>query len=364
MKHQQIQSQPLQRAGFTLIELMVVILILMLIAGMTYSAINITADAERIGTGARQLQAYLEGARNRAVYAKEPRGVRFLPNPNDSSTSTSMVFIGPPALYTSNKVSINMSTREVTTAANWDNLFQRGLLVNGARIRIFDKYSTKSSHWYTLNLTPTTPTGTLTQAHLSRSFIVANTFTSASQGLSYELQLQPTVLPNQEPRQFAKGIVLDIGSSNPPNVKDILFAPNGTIYGTAAANGRIHYVLADQVDTAKNLSPGEGYLTDNFWAPSTSYNVGDRVRPTITTTFSLVCTNAGTSDSTEPVWPGNPNQGDTVNDSSVTWQVRVQREGEERIITVTTKTGAVTTYPVNQGTADPFKFAETGLGGS
>jgi hypothetical protein len=64
------------------------------------------------------------------------------------------------------------------------------------------------------------------------------------------------------------------------------------------------------------------YSTPSNWAAYTSYELGDRVKPTSSPTFYYVCTTAGTSDASEPSWPGTSTEGETpatVSDGSVTW---------------------------------------------
>lgn len=54
------------------------------------------------------------------------------------------------------------------------------------------------------------------------------------------------------------------------------------------------------------------------WAASTSYSVGDTVKPTTENGYIYKATAAGTSDSAEPTWPTTI--GSTVVDGGVTWE--------------------------------------------
>ena len=80
--------------GFTLVELLVVVTVMLLLISMTVMAIDFTFTAERIRSSARQVQSALEGARDRAIFAKEPRGLRFLVDPNEPRMVSSMVYVG------------------------------------------------------------------------------------------------------------------------------------------------------------------------------------------------------------------------------------------------------------------------------
>lgn len=54
------------------------------------------------------------------------------------------------------------------------------------------------------------------------------------------------------------------------------------------------------------------------WQASTSYSVGDVVRPTTRNGFTYKCITAGTSGSSEPTWPTTAGQ--TVTDGTVEWE--------------------------------------------
>ncbi|MEZ6034837.1 MAG: prepilin-type N-terminal cleavage/methylation domain-containing protein [Planctomycetaceae bacterium] len=85
----------LSRAGFTLVELLVVISIMALLLTMTVLAVNFSRDAERVVGAALQVQSFLSGARDRAIQAKEPRGVRFFLDTNNHRAVTAMAYIDP-----------------------------------------------------------------------------------------------------------------------------------------------------------------------------------------------------------------------------------------------------------------------------
>jgi len=104
--------------AFTLIELMVAVSILLVLTAMTFTAINVTMDTDRVRSAARQIQSYVEGARDRAIYAGEPRGVRFLIDATDLTNSTSLVFVGAPEKFTDNWLTVE-STDEQTLSGGY-----------------------------------------------------------------------------------------------------------------------------------------------------------------------------------------------------------------------------------------------------
>ena len=56
------------------------------------------------------------------------------------------------------------------------------------------------------------------------------------------------------------------------------------------------------------------------WSPSTAYDSGDYVRPSVGNGFEYECTTAGQTNATEPSWPTTA--GSTVTNGSVVWTAR------------------------------------------
>ena len=61
-------------------------------------------------------------------------------------------------------------------------------------------------------------------------------------------------------------------------------------------------------------------IDPSAWQASTSYSVGDVVRPTTRNGYSYECTTGGTSGGTEPIWGTTP--GGTTSDGTVVWTCR------------------------------------------
>ena len=107
--------------GFTLVELLVVITVLLILVVMTVTSIDFTFSSERLKAGARQVQSALAGARDRAIFAKEPRGLRFLVDSSDSTSVesrvvTSMIYIGAPSNWSEGQIRLER------VDANGDNI--------------------------------------------------------------------------------------------------------------------------------------------------------------------------------------------------------------------------------------------------
>lgn len=327
------------RGGFTLVELLVVVGILIVLTIMTISLVNITQDEDRVRAGAASVQSFLEGARDRAIQSEEPRGVRFLldpnnPNPN-TATVTSMLYIGSPDVYGKGQSAyiIGRDYNDATQTYNnweirpaldselavWHNFFARQLIGNGTPIQV-------DGQFYTIVRTQISNNPVAFRFDLTRAYKG-----SKFQGLEYRLFINPTVLPNQEPRQLPRNVVIDLNNSVLPDswssgAFDVLFSPNGTVTGLAASAGIIQLYIADQADV------DQAFDTDN--------------NGTIDVRFT-----PGADQITDPI-SGNP----------------IIREGNERIVSLRTQTGAIGVHNVdptdaspNDGLADdPFRYAYLG----
>ena len=246
-----------RRRAFTLIELLVVITLILILTSITVVSVNFSISADRMRAGARQLQSFLVGARDRAIYSKEIRGVRLLLDPNDTTNRTvnAVQYIGAPAkdsgslyLDTTTTPSGYTVNQNPGTGLQWADLRRRGFLKIGSRIRI-------EKTWYTLAGWSNATTNSL---QLNRKLDV-----SGSQ-IRYELELAPGLLNDSQPIQLPRGVVIDLDGSQVPSIwrpttstgsystqMDILFSPRGTIIGDAATLPMLHLHIADVGDVVK-----------------------------------------------------------------------------------------------------------------
>src|SRR3954463_9901862 len=67
--------------GFTLVELLVVILIILAVSAVALPTVIPAITHRQVSEAARLLQASLVGARDAAIHANAPRGIRLLPDP-------------------------------------------------------------------------------------------------------------------------------------------------------------------------------------------------------------------------------------------------------------------------------------------
>ncbi len=319
-----------RRPGFTLVEMLVAITIILILAGLTITAVNVSMQSDRIRGAARQMQSYLEGARDRAIFAQEPRGVRILLNQggptngfNNAFSAISMIFVGPTPSDTGD-AEIYAGKQGLVfdhsdNFPDWQTPRDRGLLRVGNRVKL-------GSLWFTIisfasdqdNMTTGDFPGPGDVDHNGNgtfdSFNVIldrphENVTIGSDTMNYVMELAPSPLPNQEPVMLPQGILIDLDASQLPSrwgnathgystEMDILFSPRGTVHGPLASDGIIHFALVDLIDLMQRGSSGRNFGGANV-------------------------------------------------------------EGDELIVTVFTQTGQISRHPVFSS-SDPYRYAETG----
>ena len=93
---------------------------------------------------------------------------------------------------------------------------------------------------------------------------------------------------------------------------------NGISIGYWAGHNNSYNQIRENKNIYIGYKTGSGVLAADTWQASTSYNVGDYVKPTSWNGYSYKCIVAGTSGTTQPTW--TTTIGDTVTDGTVTWE--------------------------------------------
>lgn len=402
--HRRFNRQQIRRGGFTLIELLIVITIVLILMSLTVATFSYVRESDRVSAEASKMQSFISGARDRAIYNDEMRGVRLFVEPPPPGTSaiassfsrtvTSMAYIAPGGTWNAPEHSANIDIMRIdgnvlnapggtppadgdfedpedllikirgSNNPGWWNLKRRGWLVDGLRMRI---PAGPTGHWYTIN------TGLIdvTAAPTADQFLILDVpfADGGNQGeevawesLTYEIELPPRILP-VEPALLADGVVIDLDGSDIPNIwrpdttaagnglysgyMDIWFSPRGNLIGEAAAAGVLHFYVCDAEDSSFLK---EQWVDANGFVPFNN---------------AIVAGNAFVPlDEIDPLAVG-----------WLTWDGNYLVK-DRRLVTLFAQTGGVTVNRVNayvgitggsnpdtnnDGIADdPYRFAETG----
>lgn len=248
------------RAGFSLVELLVSIAILMILAVVTVTAFT-DGKRDKISSGSRLITAMIHGAHSRAGRAIEPRGVRLLRDKSDYTLATGMQYIGLQDLY-SGTVRVEMDSNGVAKLVSlqnvWADLRNEGLLRPGSQIYLF-RYSAEvvntanvspiDGMWFTISSLEFAPdgedvnyNGTLDPGEDLNGNGTLDTneqrvsikekipyavqtgnptspwvYPPVGQPIRYLLRLSPQELSGTEPKNLPPGTVIDLQSSRVPS---------------------------------------------------------------------------------------------------------------------------------------------------
>lgn len=254
--------------GFTIVELLIVVGILLLLTTFTAISIDFAFEAERVSSGARQVQSMISGARDRAIKARKPVGVRFLvdQDPDNGRMVSSMVYVGAADLWNRGNITLKRPDMEgfpgvlPNTPGNgvadtdevrivdgegtlWRVLYQRGFLgsyehdfnqngilepnedlnKNGVRDQVTPRIKIpgdKNGTWYRVRTHWLGLPGGFERLELVRPFRDSGT-TGEDEVIAFEgtghstylLELPPRVLPDAEPVVLPDGVVIDLDAS-------------------------------------------------------------------------------------------------------------------------------------------------------
>ena len=297
-----------QRAGFTLVEMLVAILIMAILTTIVVAAFQ-KDDGDRLNASARLVQSYFEGARSRAITDGKVRGIRLIPRVDDPFVVDSLVYIGATDFVT--------GTLDITfhagrwlirnnTANEWNrlkppnsvDLTGRNLLRPGVRIEV----PAGTGNWYTVNIVEDLDkdgslgpgedfngngildmvvqdaagdimsieghyvpsvwnTAASTYAPLPNATSgTMDPFVTSTQPVAlnvpYRLELAAAILPNTEPISLERGSVIDLAASRVPAL-EIFFDSRGNPTGATSAAGLVHlYVTTfSDVELTRGLFP-------------------------------------------------------------------------------------------------------------
>lgn len=305
----------MSKRGFTLTELMVVMVILIILTVMTVAAVNFSMSAERSRAAARQMQSFLAGARDRAIYEQRPVGVRFLLDQNIPNSISSMLYVEESDYpvksvmvikdsddTVSTSYVLNVISRNGTTVGlDWKRLRLKGLLRVGDRIQIPDdgfQYTIQNLYEWDHDDDQDTPL----RERIDISPEFRDDATTVNRTENAKLLLPPIIRPNQEPMLLPRGIVID-GNSGPGIIDptiidsrsklprswttlsngrlDIMFSPRGTVTGLAASSGLIHFYLSEAADVERLNTAGIYTIPSDTPYGTSSDVIGDRILVTV-----------------------------------------------------------------------------------
>ncbi len=249
-----------RRTGFTLIEMLVVISIILVLATLAVAITPIFQERQRASRGAADVQGWLFVARMRALRDRVPRGVRVLVDPG-TLQATKLVYIEQPADFRGGRI-----TRVNDTTLEFLNVDLQGGLdktppYTAAQVvanrplwpvQVGDFVQVNGSIMYRI-ATVVPGSGTMPNDRVTITpTSVLPTFTGSIG--AYRIERAPRPLAGEEALELPKGVVVDFGpvpgstlSPTPPRSLldaenghfDVLFAPDGRVLREGGRRGKI-----------------------------------------------------------------------------------------------------------------------------
>ena len=355
-----------RRSGFTLVELMVVVTILLILSTLAFAVFNSGRSSDRMRSAARTAQSAFLGAKDRALHAKDLRGVRLTRDSSNPNLVNGFVFLQPLPIQSVgninganwNDFSIirpGLSAKPPYTDAT-EILANTGVTLNGLpnqwlpliaqdnagvwpstsiQVRIpsgtgnwyqLQKQSTTAPYWFTTDKSGTKSNGQpclllqvgYPSGNPSPAIAIDPTFPNAS----CDIQLGNDVLPFHQPITMPSGCVIDLAYSNQtvqlltnyptaPNQlainADIMFSPRGNVTGTVTAFGMLMFAVRDMRDCTPGLDPNNPMNPTKDFDPANPTVQGDTLILAITPQTGLVSTYE--ADLTDVLINTGPNAG-------------------------------------------------------
>ena len=293
-----------RRAGFTLTELLVVIGILLVLSALSLAIFSTGKSSDKMRSGARTAQSAFLGAKDRALHAKDLRGVRLTRDLTNPSLVNGFVYLQPLPLQSIGNTSQN-------PGANDFDITRPGLPVipDATKIVIFGQEGQTlyrqdvNGIWPSSSVQIRIPSGTgqwfqLSRQNSSSPFWVTPDPNNAANGTdnywmfmspgypggnappvdailpldvgaSCDIQLGNDMLPFHAPITLPSGCVIDlaycsqnvqamagIGSPNSPNI-DVMFSPRGNVAGPTGGLGVLCLTLRDIRDATRKIDPAD-----------------------------------------------------------------------------------------------------------
>jgi prepilin-type N-terminal cleavage/methylation domain-containing protein len=244
------------RAGFTLVELLVSITLILVLAGLAILFIPRINEGQNNTRAATQLQQWINIAKQMAAKDRAPRGIRLLPGKTNIVQVTDLEYIEEPEPYTLGAVAFTgggsgylnlktQSTATVNAAGTTVNFTNNSRLLTGG-------FTTPGEY-------PVQPGDYLELAGVPYKINTINangtrlTLTTAAPAslvtTNYRILRQPRPI-GDDPLQMAENIIIDLTPRGIAGGKydlpapgtvglDILFAPDGRVIGSLAVYDQI-----------------------------------------------------------------------------------------------------------------------------
>jgi prepilin-type N-terminal cleavage/methylation domain-containing protein len=333
------------RRGFTMVELLIAITIILILAGIAATALNGTRSTDKMRSAARVAQSAFMGAKDRASHAKAPRGIRLVRDTTDSTLVTGFTYLQQLPIQTTGNLPGQQNLNNVAVARpNYPpNADATRVIINGQQgqswltqdragiwplSRVQIRIPSQTGIWYNLLPLPQaqpqnpTPPYWIAQdpnnpanvwltlqtpfqgGHPAGTTVTNNAIDFADSNASCDIQLGNDLLPFHQPIGLPSNVVIDLKFSS-LNVQsymavgtgyfELMFSPRGMISGPIAAQGPLHFLLRtlDDATATEQFVDGQGNKTAGWYVGTAALpdpNKSERLIVTVFPQTGLVST--------------------------------------------------------------------------
>jgi prepilin-type N-terminal cleavage/methylation domain-containing protein len=236
-----------RRPGFTLVELIVVISLIIVLATIAILFLPTLSQRQRATDGAVQLQGWLNIAKQRALRDQTPTGIRLLANPNNPGLVTELQFIQQPEDFYGGTISQIAANQVSFTGIDFFGGFGIADPTLWA-VQPGDYLEIKGGS-LVHKITAVNSATVLTLASAPAQTVTAATY----QPWQYRIIRAPRVL-GEDTLRLPQDVAIDLGVDQNPDPTqptagesyiprsapvDILFGPSGQVVGSAAGYDKI-----------------------------------------------------------------------------------------------------------------------------
>jgi prepilin-type N-terminal cleavage/methylation domain-containing protein len=238
----------IRRAGFTLVELIVAMTIILILATLAVALLPRLGHQERSARGADLLQRWLLIAKMRAQADRTPSGLRFIVDPSDPNVVREIHYIQVPEPYSKGLFLNGGQGRSTFQGADFDG---------GAGLTSPDQAPVQPGDYLEVyGGGPVTQITAVTGPNSTGLYSLAHTGTTPSSGSptsNYRIIRQPRRIQGEAPLLMPQDIGIDLSRSlNLPvrmvgttPFREVLFAPGGGVIGRGTTDSKIIFWVRD-----------------------------------------------------------------------------------------------------------------------
>ena len=391
----QVGNLPHRRGGFTLVEMLVVLGILLTLAAMTVAFLPTLNNYQKVQSGASRVQGWFLTAKQRALRDQVPRGIRLLVETiNGRQVVRTLQYTEQPEDYSLGLLTVSADSQHATVSGSGVDL--GGGFDPSGNASNLSFWPVQPGDFLMVGQDPTKPIFRITFV-TSNNFSPANQITTANANLPvasaslYRVIRAPRALAGEAPLLLPQDVVIDVtgdkdtnlnprasqipngGSASAVQYYDILFAPTGAVTGVYFTYNAASVVLTTTA-TAGATSLSVNALPAALAAGQQILFHNANINVTVASAAAAGATTISVSPIGATISTGDVGEGTGSTRSGfpgkvILWMKDITQDmnssgqsiGQQALVTVYCRTGCISVHPVDTASpSTPFDFSQDG----